>query len=113
RPGELEVEARAQQPGGQLTLQSTDPLLGAELSGVREHEMRVVARMAPDPSLDLLASCRRRLLEVLLEHLAEGPVHRPCLSASSSILQSGRARARTSVLPVTASPAAPIPGRPT
>src|SRR5699024_7349732 len=82
RPSQPGVQAWAQQRSGQFVEESTDVIRGTVLSGVREHEMRVVARMAQDPLLDLRASCRRRLLEILLEHLAEGPVHRQCLSAS-------------------------------
>src|SRR5699024_8607584 len=92
RPSQPGVQAWAQQRSGQFVEESTDLIRWTVLSGVREQEMRVVARMAQDPLLDLLASCRRRLLEILLEHLAEGPVHRPCLSASSSIMQSRRLR---------------------
>src|SRR5699024_12548525 len=77
RPSQPGVQACAQQRSGQFVEESTDLIRGTVLSGVREHEMRVVARMAQDPLLDLLASCRRRLLVMLLEHLADGPVHRP------------------------------------
>src|SRR5699024_3906035 len=69
--------AWAQQRSGQFVAEGTDLIRGDVPRGVREHEMRVVARMAQDPLLHLLASCRRRLLEILLEHIIGGPAHRP------------------------------------
>src|SRR5699024_3330088 len=69
RPGQPGVQAWAQQRSGQFVAEGTDLIRGDVPRGVREHEMRVVARMAQDPLLHLLASCRRRLLEILLEHI--------------------------------------------
>src|SRR5699024_6469634 len=73
RPGQPGVQAWAQQRSGQFVAEGTDLIRGDVPRGVREYEMRVVARMAQDPLLDLLASCRRRLLEILLEHIIGGP----------------------------------------